>query len=71
MRGLSMWFCFGKWAKPQLSFGATTLVRVCIGWFSFAILSVDIDMLIGILVRDLTALKAKEQNGHIAQQPHR
>lgn len=60
MRGLSMWFCFGKWARPQLSFGAPTLVRVCIGWFSFAILSVDIDMLIGTLVRDITALKAVE-----------
>jgi hypothetical protein len=60
MRGLSMWFCFGKWANPQLSFGAPTLVRLCIGWFSFAVLSVDIDLLIGTLVRDITALKAVE-----------
>jgi hypothetical protein len=62
-----MWFCFGKWARPQISFGAPTLVRVCIGWFSFAILSVDIDMLIGTLVRDITVLKSKEQNGHNTQ----
>ena len=55
-----MWFCFGKWARPQFSFGAPTLVRVCVGWFSFAILSVDIDMLIATLVRDVTALKAVE-----------
>ena len=67
MRGLSMWVCLGKWARPQISFGAPTLVRVCIGWFSFAILSVDIDMLIGTLVRDITALKAEVASLRIKQ----
>jgi hypothetical protein len=67
MRGLSIWFCFGKWANPQLSFGSPTLVRVCVGWFSFAVLSVDIELLLGTLVCD--TLKDKEQNGHVAQQP--
>jgi len=68
MRGLSMWVCLGKWARPQISFGAPTLVRVCIGWFSFAILSVDIDMLIGTLVRDITALKAEVASLRNAEQ---
>jgi len=44
MRGLTIWLCFGKFANPSLYFGYPTIFRICLGWMSFVIVLVDLEI---------------------------
>ena len=47
MRGLTIWLCFGSWGGFNFyAFGDPTLLRVCFGFVSFAIIKMDIENLI-------------------------
>ena len=69
MRGFTMWLCFGSWGGFRFEFGGSfCFLRICAGWVSFVASSIDVENVIDRNLKEIAALRAMVQNGHIAQQ---
>jgi hypothetical protein len=65
MRGLSMWLCFGSWGGFHFEIGRTCFLRICLGYVSFVISSIDVENVIAHIVQENKVLKAWYMNRKI------
>lgn len=51
IKGLTFMLVFGKWARPKISFAKneTVIFRLCLGYVSFSINTVDMEVLVNEL----------------------